>query len=190
MTSSRFGTARKVGDTHVLRYERRLAHPLEAVWDAITERDRLADWLAAADELELRAGGSVTLRWLNVPDDVGEWEAQGVELEGADPAASVHGTITRLDPPRLLEYDTDTMGLIRFELRADGNGTMLIFTNEIVLPEAFPAEQTLAGWHSHLDALERALAGKPTDWPRWTRDHLEEWKQLRDRYAGAAEEPA
>ena len=38
--SSRFGTARKDGDIHVLRYERRLAYPLAAVWAAITMEDR------------------------------------------------------------------------------------------------------------------------------------------------------
>ena len=52
--SSRFGTARKDGDIHVLSYERRLAYPLAAVWAAITGPDRLAEWLAAADQLELR----------------------------------------------------------------------------------------------------------------------------------------
>lgn len=188
--SSRFGTARKVGDTYVLSYERRLAHPLAAVWAAITEPDRLAEWLAAADQLELWVGGAVSLRWLNVPDDIGEWEAQGVELDGTDPATVVHGTVTRLDPPRLLEYDTDAMGLIRYELQSDGDGTLMVFTNEIVLPDAFPAEQTLAGWHSHLDTLEHALAGEPADWSRWTENHMEDWKRLRDRYAAMSKERA
>jgi uncharacterized protein YndB with AHSA1/START domain len=190
MMSSRFGTARKDGDIHVLSYERRLAYPLAAVWAAITGPDRLAEWLAAADQLELRVGGAVSLRWLNVPDDVGAWEAEGVELDDTDPAAVVHGTVTRLDPPRLVEYQTDAMGVLRFELQSDGDATLMVFTNEIVLPDAFPAEQTLAGWHSHLDTLERALAGEPADWPRWTENHMEDWKRLRGCYAAMSKERA
>jgi uncharacterized protein YndB with AHSA1/START domain len=190
MMPPRFGTARKDGDVYILSYERRLEYPLAAVWAAITAPDRLAEWLAAADQLELRVGGAVSLRWLNVPDDVGEWEAEGVELDAADPAAVVHGTVTRLDPPRLVEYQTDRMGLLRFELQSDGDATLMVFTNEIVLPDEFPAEQTLAGWHSHLDTLERALAGEPADWSRWTENHLEDWKRLRGCYAAMSQERA
>jgi hypothetical protein len=46
-----------------------------------------------------------------------------------------------------------------------------------------PLEQTLAGWHQHLDTLERALDGEPADWARWTELHMDEWERIRDRYA-------
>lgn len=187
MTASRYGTAKKVGEKHVLRYERRLAYSVESVWAAITEPERIAQWLAAADQLELQVGGAVLLRWLNLPDDIGQWEAEGVQLDDAEPSADVHGTVTRLEPRRLLEYDTDAMGLMRFELEPDDEGTLLVFINEIILPDAFPAEQTLAGWHVHLDTLERALAGQPADWAHWTEDRMGEWKRVRERYAAAAE---
>lgn len=144
------------------------------VWAAITEPERLVEWLAAADVFELRVGGAVCLRWLNVPDDIGEWEARGVELDGRDPTAVVRGTVRQLDPPRLLEYETDAMGLVRFELKAVGEETLLTFTNEIVLPDILPPAQSLASRHVHLDTLERALAGEPADWPRWTEDHMQE----------------
>jgi uncharacterized protein YndB with AHSA1/START domain len=180
------GTIEQTGDKHVLRYERRLAHPVERVWAAITEPDELRGWLAAAEELELREGGAISLRWLNVPDDTQEWEEKGVEIpEDHDMNAPVRGTITRLEPPHLIEYETDQMGVMRWELRGDGNGCALTFTNTIDLPEAHPPEQTLAGWHIHLDHLDEMLGGGQIDWSNWTDDYMDSWSAIRDRYVGA-----
>jgi uncharacterized protein YndB with AHSA1/START domain len=181
---SRFGTVEKAGRKHVLRYERRLSHPVETVWKALTDPDRIAEWLAAAEPLELREGGRIALRWQNIPDDRGEWQAQGVELDD-DPSAPARGAITKLDAPHLIEYETDRMGLMRWELRADAGGCVLTFTNVIELPDRY-REQTLAGWHIHLDHLEDALAGRPVEWSRWTEDHMGHWSEIRDRYAAAA----
>lgn len=182
----RFGSVRKAGDVHILSYERRLHHPVEDVFAAITQPDRIAEWLAAAEELDLRVGGSVALRWLNVPDDIGEWEEQGVDLDGADPSVPARGTVTKLDPPHLVEFTTDLMGVMRWELRPDGPGCVLTFTNEIELPPTAPAEQTMAGWHMHLDHLDAALAGRPVRWSTWTDDHMDEWSRIRDGYAEQA----
>jgi uncharacterized protein YndB with AHSA1/START domain len=182
---TRFGTVEKTGDKHVLRYERRLDHPVETVWEALTDPDRLGEWLAAAEELELREGGRITLRWQNIPDDHGEWEAEGINLDDGDPSAPVHCSITRLDAPHLLEYDGEQMGLLRWELQADGSGCVLRFTNVVELPDP-QREQTLAGWHIHLDHLEQALAGRPVEWSTWTEDHLGRWSEIRDGYVAAA----
>ena len=180
------GTIEEQGGKHVLRYERRFAHPVERVWTALTDPDELRGWLAAAEELELREGGAISLRWLNVPDDTQEWEEKGVEIpEDHDINAPVRGTITRLDPPNLIEYETDQMGVMRWELRGESNGCALTFTNTIELPEGHPPEQTLAGWHSHLDHLAAALAGERIDWANYTEKYMDRWAQLRDQYAGA-----
>ena len=178
-TGTRFGTVRREGRRHVLRYERTLRHPVAAVWAAITEPGEVVGWLAAVEELDLRVGGAIVLRWQNVPDDLGEWEAQGVELGDHDPAAPVRGTITRLDAPLLFEYETDSMGLLRFELTPEGDTTLLVFTNEIELPDGIPAEQTAAGWHMHLDYLDDALDGRPVD---WAHEDLARWTAIRDGY--------
>lgn len=179
---ARLGTVEEVGGKHVLRYERRLNHPVERVWTALTHPDELAGWLAAAEELELTEGGRIALRWLNVPEDWSEWEKQGVETSDGT-AEVVRGTITRLDPPRLIEYDTDLMGRMRWELRADGGACVLTFTNTAELPDGHPPEQTLAGWHIHLDHLAEALEGRPVEWSTWTEDYMGEWAAIRDRYA-------
>jgi uncharacterized protein YndB with AHSA1/START domain len=185
-TNSRLGTIEKDGDKQVLHYERRLDHPVERVWAALTEPDELRTWLAAADELELTEGGAITLRWLNVPDDPQEWEEQGVEMDDEhDPSTPIRGTITRLEPPHLIEYETDQMGLMRWELRGAGSGCALTFTNTIELREGHPPEQTLAGWHIHLDHLEEALGGAQIDWSNWTEKYMDQWSAIRERYASA-----
>jgi uncharacterized protein YndB with AHSA1/START domain len=168
------GTVRELDGRYELRFERRLDHPVRKVWAALTESERLAEWLAEAD-LELVEGGRVELCWQNT-DEHGN-------------RAVARGRITRLEPPRLLEIDTDIHGLLRWELREDGDGCLLTFTNATPAPEDMLAI-VLAGWHIHLDHLAHSLVGHPVNWPTWAGDHLEHWKELRNWYAeelGSAE---
>jgi uncharacterized protein YndB with AHSA1/START domain len=180
------GTFEEVDGKRVLRFERRLDHPVGRVWAALTEPEQLAGWLAAADELELVEGGRVVLRWLNTANR-DEWERYDVILpDDFDPEAEdiVRGTVTAIEAPSVLELDTDRFGTLRWELRDEGSGCVLTFTSG--LPDEFPEEmaaQTLAGWHTHLDLLADALAGRPV--VDWSKQSLSEWAQLRDRYAKA-----
>ena len=84
---------------YLLRYVRLLDAPVDDVWRALTEPDRLAEWLAAA-RLDLVPDGEVVLHWLNTGPDGEE--------------AIVHGRITALEPPTLLEYATDVHGVLRW----------------------------------------------------------------------------
>lgn len=155
---------------HVMRFERRLAHPVERVWSALTEPEELRAWLADAD-IELVLGGAVQLRWLNT-DDQGDH-------------ALAEGTVTALDAPRLLELDTAPHGLLRFELREDDGATAL--TLMVGVPA--PNEQimlALAGWHIHLEHLADALDGHPIQWPAWAERHRPRWAQLHAAYAERA----
>jgi uncharacterized protein YndB with AHSA1/START domain len=160
------GTLETRDGRHVLRYERRLAHPVERVWAAITRPAELRGWLGDAD-LDLTPGGRVELRWLNAGD----------EGEGA----VATGTVTALEAPRLLELDTEPHGTLRFELAEDGDGTALTFT--VTTPA--PNEQVMlavAGWHIHLEHLADALDGRPVDWPAWGEEHRPRWDELHASY--------
>lgn len=173
------GTVELIDGRHVLSFERELAHPVERVWAALTEPDELAGWLAEAD-LELAEGGSIVLRWQNhvTEEDAERYE---IELPEDDPGPPVvRGTVTRLDPPRLIEWDTDGHGLLRWELREEGSGCVLTYTNTLPPGADFPLPQSLAGWHLHLDLLADALAGQPADWANWP---IERWAEARDGYA-------
>jgi uncharacterized protein YndB with AHSA1/START domain len=151
----------------MLRYERRLAHPIERVWAALTEPAQLAAWLADAD-IELVEGGRVELRWQNTDQDGNQ--------------AVARGSITRLEPPRLLEIATDIHGLLRWQLRPEGAGCALSFSATVELPAGM-VPIVRAGWHIHLDHLADALDGHPINWPTWRRDHWGRWEELRAEYA-------
>jgi uncharacterized protein YndB with AHSA1/START domain len=139
-----------------LRFARRLPHPPEAVWAALTEPDRLAEWLGRAT-LRPERGGSFQLRW----DETG---------------AVMHGTVTAAEPPSVFAYSGDPHGDVRFELGAEEGGCHLSLVND--LPSTIRPEAGLASWHLHLDALAAALDGRPEPWDR------ERWEELRRRYAG------
>ena len=165
MNAAADGTVETSGDTTVIRFERRLAHPVEKVWSALTEPEELERWLAAA-ELDLREGGDIRLRWLNSDE-------QGNQ-------AVLNGVITRLDPPRLIEYEGDIHGTLRWELRADDGGCLLTFASTLSGLEGDMNHMVPAGWHIHLDFLEDALEGGSVDWPNWP---VERWERYDAHYA-------
>jgi uncharacterized protein YndB with AHSA1/START domain len=150
------------GDHVVLRFSRRIGHPVERVWAALTDPAELAGWWGQA-EVDLVEGGKFVLRWLNT-DDGGN-------------RAAMHATITRLDPPRLLETAGDRHGVLRWELRPDGAGTLLAFSSTVELPAGFRS-RVLAGWHWHLDALAAFLDGTRADLL-----HVTGWDRVHQRYA-------
>jgi uncharacterized protein YndB with AHSA1/START domain len=168
MTTHPEGTYERRDDgMSVLRYERRIGHPVARVWRALTEPSELIGWLAES-QVDLREGGAVRFEWLNT-DDAGN-------------TAIASGTVARLDPPRLVEYDTDIHGRLRFELAPDGEeATILHFTVEH--PQLGDAVAVvLPGWHIHLEHLDALLDGEPVDWERWNEEHRPRWDVLRERY--------
>jgi uncharacterized protein YndB with AHSA1/START domain len=167
------GTHTKLDDgRHEIRFERRLNHSIDRVWAAITAPDEVEAWLARAD-LELRPGGRVRLQWLNTDDAQGDQHEEGVVA---------NGTITAIEPPRLLELDTDRHGRMTWELRPDGDATDLALTVVIAMPDDYVVEN-LSGWHVHLEFLADWLDdGTRVDWPHWPRDR---WEAARERYAAS-----
>lgn len=153
---SDLGTCRQVHDGWELRFERRLRHPPEAVWAAITEPDGTAAWWGTLERNDARQGGRFVLAWVN---------------EGGP---TMTATITTWVPPRLLELDGDVHGRLRWALAPDGDGTLLTFTSTVgQLPEGefqgrtIGVPEVLTGWHSHLDALDRSFDGGGWDQALW-----------------------
>lgn len=154
---------------HVMRYERRLAHPIERVWAALTDPSELRGWLADAD-IELAEGGRVQLRWLNTDDEGNR--------------AVADGRVSAVDPPRLLELDIEPHGVLRWELREDGDATALTLTVSVPAPNE-GVDLARAGWHIHLEHLADALDGRPVDWPAWSTEHRPRWQEIHDAYAAS-----
>jgi uncharacterized protein YndB with AHSA1/START domain len=120
----------------VLRMERWLKHPPQKVWKAVTEPERLADWFPGNVTLDLRAGGALTF-----------------ELDGDGDT----GTITDLDPPRLIAYTWGTDHL-RWELHPEGEGTQLVLLH--TFDDRAGAASFGAGWHTCIAYLDLALDGR------------------------------
>jgi uncharacterized protein YndB with AHSA1/START domain len=146
-----------------LRFERRLQHPVERVWAAITDPDEIEAWWGRAT-VDLCPGGAMRIEWLN--GDV-----------------TMPATITELDPPHVLEIEGEPHGRLRFELESDGDGTVLRFIARSPVPDDF-LSKVQAGWHFHLDVLEDFLNdGTRVDWPNWP---LDRWQAIHDQYYSGA----
>ena len=54
------GTLETIDGRPALRFQRRLAHPVDRVWRAITEPDELEDWFVARPEWRPEVGETFT----------------------------------------------------------------------------------------------------------------------------------
>jgi uncharacterized protein YndB with AHSA1/START domain len=145
-----------------VRFTRRLNHPREKVWRALTEPEHLAAWF---------------------PTTIDGDRAEGAKLSFVfphDEAPPMDGEMLEYRPPEAMEFrwGPDTL---RFELRPDGSGTELVLLD--LLEDKGKAARDGAGWHVCLDWLSRHLDGVPTE-----REGSDEWKGVHARYL--AEYPA
>ena len=135
-------TTRTLPDGRVeLRFERRLPHPREKVWRALTEVDRLRRWFVDIldydrSRLAFASGATLTFAANGFPES--------------------HGEVTAYQPLALLEY-TWGAEVLRFELTddLDGAGCVLVFTNIVDGPETTDA--VTSGWAAGLNRLADAL---------------------------------
>jgi uncharacterized protein YndB with AHSA1/START domain len=156
-TPATMGTRRTLDDGRVaLRFERPLAHPPDRVWRAITDEAQLATWFPAVVDLDQPAGTELTFR----PTD-----EQRSRFDLPEPTTP-NGEITKVDRPRLLEYDWDDEDL-RWEIEPDGDGSRLVFTN--IVKDHGTVASIAAGWHASLEVLEAQLDGHPVNWSAWDR---------------------
>jgi uncharacterized protein YndB with AHSA1/START domain len=155
-------TLETVDGRPTLRFERRLAHPAEKVWKAITDPAELTHWFpqdlvgtfAPGERLRFTFRGELpVLDGETIPDFTGE--------------------VLEIDPPRLLAY-TWGEDVLRFSLTPDGDGCLLVFTD--TLADRGKSARDGAGWHVCLLALDARLDGlaAPADSP---------WKEFYDSYA-------
>lgn len=144
------GTLERTPDGGTIRFERHLPYPVAAVWDAITNPERLADWWLPFDAditVDLREGGEMVF----------------TSHSGEPPPMSV--TILRVDAPVLLEHTHFAPGsTIRWELEAVESGCLLRLTQHVSDVSAAIDGCWLVGLHTSLSRLEPALAGAPVPW--------------------------
>jgi uncharacterized protein YndB with AHSA1/START domain len=150
-----FGVLERGDGEVTLRFVRWLPHSPEKVWRALTEPEHLAAWFPTTVEGELAAGSGLRFSFK---------EAQAPPFDG---------TMLAFDPPVLMELVWGDERL-RFELIADGAGTLLTFTASFA--ELGRAARDGAGWHVCLDLLGYDLGDATAPWPqsdRWRAVHAE-----------------
>ena len=125
------GTLETVDNRPALRFERRLAHPAERVWRAISEPAELERWFLGPVHWTPEAGES--------------FEAMGQA-----------GEVREVEPPHVLAWTWGSEDF-RFELTPDGEGCVLAFTH--VFEDRSLGAQHAAGWESYFSRLDAHLAG-------------------------------
>ncbi len=137
----------------VLNFERRLPFPIDVVWSAITDPDEREQWFGETT-IDAREGGMI------------EMVATGPPLPPE--RKRMTGRILVWDPPNVLEHEWKQPivedGVVRYELTADGDGTLLRFTHRGL--GVRNASGFLGGTHAYLDRLEAHLSGG--ELPEWT----------------------
>ena len=156
------GTYQEIDGQPALVFERRLDHPVDAVWQAVTDPAELEHWFPARVALDLREGGEMAFEF---PD-------------GQAPPTS--GQVTHVDPPHAFEFEWGDAKL-RFDLEPTGGGTRLRFTH--FLDDRGSAARDAAGWHVCLDRLEQRLNGADAEAP--TGEPTDEWRTLYEKYLDA-----
>jgi uncharacterized protein YndB with AHSA1/START domain len=156
--SERNGQLLVDGDRAVLKFERRLPFSIDAVWSAITDPAEREQWFGETT-IEPREGGLIDM------------VATGPPLPPE--RKRMTGRILVWDPPNVLEHEWKQPivedGVVRYELTADGDGTILRFTHRGL--GARNATGFRGGTHAYLDRLEAYLAGDAL--PDWVQRRLE-----------------
>ena len=149
-------------ETRTVVLRREYPDPIQEVWGAVTESDRLARWIGSYTGSG-RVGGTVDFTL------TGEVDA------GGEVAAPVAVTIVECDPPRRLVVDipdpsdggSGNAWRVALTLREESGRTILLFEQGVA--EGLDLGDVEAGWNWYLDRLGAVLHGGPM--PAWT-DYL------------------
>ena len=129
-----------------LQFTRSWPDPIEDVWSALTEPDRLARWIGTYDG-ERAPGGTGTFTMTHE-----EGEHAGEPM-----------TVVECEPPRRLvvewvQQDTDAWR-VDLDLESDNGGTVLRFVQRF--PAGADVTDFAMGWHWYLDRLEAEVGRRP-----------------------------
>lgn len=144
------GILERTADGGVIRFERHLAFPVEEVWDAITNPERLGQWWLPFDAditVDLREGGEM------------------VFAGRGDVDFEMRMTVLRVEAPTLLEHThADPAETMRWELEPEDGGCVLRLSHVVVDVGTAVERCFVVGLHTSLGRLEPCLEGRPIPW--------------------------
>ncbi len=148
------GTLAFDGDCATMTFTRRIGHPPEDVWSAITDPEELKGWYMT--RVKITAGRDGSIDFVSGPSQF-----------------HVTGRILSWDPPHLFEHEWKVAprpelpsgedSIVRWELARDGQETLMTFTFRKLTRGT--AIGFASGMHAFLERLEAQLDGKPM--PEW-----------------------
>lgn len=163
MTRDEFGPNGAVntsGDKATLVFRRRLEHPPEVVWKALTDPSQLTSWYMTKAEIDGREGGSID--FISGPSRL-----------------HVTGRILVWKPPLVFEHEwkvesrtelpSGEDAIIHWELQGEGSGTILHLEHRKLNTQT--ALGFAPGTHTFMDRLEAHLGGRPL--PNWQERYQE-----------------
>ncbi|MGC0398297.1 uncharacterized protein YndB with AHSA1/START domain [Streptomyces sp. SAI-126] len=129
-----------------VRFSRTYDHPVDRVWQFVTDADELAHWFPSRAEIELRPGGTVT-------------------FSGDPHMEDSTGRVIAVDEPRHVSFEWGGDEL-RFDLEPlDEKRTRFTLTN--VLSAADTAARNGAGWDVCLARLDARARDEHPGGPDW-----------------------
>ena len=152
-----YGTLEQLDDgLWQLRFTRKLRHPPEKVWRAITEPEHLGHWFPTTIEGERATGARLRFAF------------------PGDQAPPMDGVMRAFEPPSLMELQWGP-DIVRLELQPSEEGTVLTLLD--ILDERGKGARDGAGWHVCLDALAAHLDGGQD-----ARESMDAWKDVHPDY--------
>jgi uncharacterized protein YndB with AHSA1/START domain len=137
-------------------FRRVFRHPIEDVWDAITDPKQVEAWFMARVDRDSAPGGRLTM-----------------EHPGGIHAA---GRVLAWNPPRTYEYEWNLpprpnlpegeSSIVRWELSPTEHGTLVVLSHRLLTRPT--AERFSRGLSLFLERLAAHLDGAPMPTPPWT----------------------
>lgn len=160
-------------DGWTLIFTRELPQPPQRVWEVLTDPEHLRAWSPYTANRNLASTGDAVLTMLDS-------EQPGIPT-----------TVTRAEPPHLLEYtwQLEQFGksVLRWELQPSPGGTRLTLRQSIRDVDWIP--KVAAGWHLCLFVAEQLLRGQPIAPIIGEAALAHGWEALRDAYAARLQLP-
>jgi uncharacterized protein YndB with AHSA1/START domain len=150
------GTITVEGEYAMLTYERRLSHPREAVWKAITDPTELSGWMNTIAVVDGCNDGTIdfvnTVSGFHTTGRILVWDPQHVfehEWHIAPNPSLPHG-----EPEAAICWELEQVG---------DSDTLLTLTHSRLTKST--SLRFAPGWHAYLDRLEASLKNEvPPDW--------------------------
>lgn len=157
-----------VTESGTVRFERVLPGPIERVWAYLTESQKRGKWLASG-VMELRVGGRVELNFHHA-DLSPSKEPVPARYRQLENGATMHGRVTRCEPPRVLSYTWGEAegreSEVTFELTPRTQDVLMVLTHRR-LSNREEVVSVSGGWHAHVAVLIDVLNGREPQ-PFWS----------------------